>query len=59
MRMSRKLLTLSLLLLTFALLTPAAMAASPGLGSIAPYGGQRGTEVDVILNGLRTEPAVD
>ncbi|MEZ6147475.1 MAG: PPC domain-containing protein [Planctomycetaceae bacterium] len=55
--MSRKLLTLSLLLLTFALLTPAAMAASPGLGSIAPYGGQRGTEVDVILNGSNLQDA--
>ena len=36
--------------LVFAL-APAARAASPSLGSIAPYGAQRGTEIEVSFNG--------
>lgn len=46
--------TLGLVLTASALLLadPAA-AASPSLGSITPQGGQRGTELDVTLNGAR------
>ncbi|HUY36016.1 MAG TPA: PPC domain-containing protein [Pirellulales bacterium] len=41
---------LGALSLVFAL-PPAAHAASPSLGAIAPYGAQRGTEIDVTFNG--------
>ncbi len=34
-----------------------AVAASPGLGSVVPYGGQRGTEVDVVFNGSNLQDA--
>ena len=34
-----------------------AQAASPNLGSMAPYGGQRGTEVEVIFSGERMADA--
>jgi hypothetical protein len=34
-----------------------ALAASPSLGSIAPYAGQRGTEIDVSFNGARLADA--
>ncbi len=48
---------LCLSLLTLACLAPAAIAASPGLGQVAPYGGQRGTELDVVLNGSNLQDA--
>ena len=38
-------------------LVATAHAASPGLGSIRPYGGQRGTEIEVTLAGSRFSDA--
>jgi hypothetical protein len=46
----RRPLILTLLTLT---LLPSAHAASPSLGSIRPAGGQRGTEVEIVLSGAR------
>ena len=40
-------------LLALASFASSAPAAAPSLGSIAPYGAQRGTEVDVFFNGAR------
>lgn len=36
---------------------PPAFAASPSLGSITPYGAQRGREVEVLFNGARLSDA--
>ena len=48
-----------LLTVAFAWLVSAAEAAAPSLGSITPYGGQRGTEVEVFFNGGRLSDAKD
>jgi len=44
-------------LLALSIAPGAAIAASPSLGSITPYGAQRGTEVDVNFNGARLADA--
>ncbi|MGD9857128.1 MAG: peptidase, partial [Planctomycetaceae bacterium] len=56
MRNSTRFLTLGL---TFGLLSTAAslFAAAPSLGSLSPYGGQRGTELDVVLSGSNLQDA--
>jgi hypothetical protein len=38
---------------------PAAGAASPNLGNIAPRGGQRGTEMAILFSGARLSDAKD
>ncbi len=57
MRTSSRSLSTCLTLLTLALIAPEAMAASPGLNRLNPYGGQRGTEVDVTFSGSNLEDA--
>lgn len=52
--MFRSLMTLAIL----ALVVPSvATASSPSLGGLAPRGGQRGTDIEVVFNGARLEDA--
>jgi hypothetical protein len=44
-------------LFAFAASADSVPAADPSLGSITPYGAQRGTEVEVLFNGARFEDA--
>ena len=55
--MTRFLTRFLLTVLTTATLASSALAASPVLSNVIPRGGQRGTDVEILLNGQRLEDA--